>query len=128
MGDLQDFVGTWRAERGAPYSTHTFTWEAADASLRGEWIIEATVADRAPSSALARHWPKRVLMQIGEPRLDEGRLLFTVNGGPIVTEFRLLDAGEAVIGAAVDKLPPEFAGPEHQRSIESHRVRLLKHS
>lgn len=72
MANLQDFVGTWRAERGAPFSTHTVTWEAADAGLRGEWTIEATVADSRQSSARVRHWPKRLQMQISEPSLDEG--------------------------------------------------------
>lgn len=128
MTDLRDFVGTWRAERGFPFSTHTFTWEAADAGLRGEWTIEATVVKGRQSSALVRHWPKRLQMQISEPSLDEGRLLFYVNGGPVVTEFRLVDVDEAELGAAVDKLPPEFAGPEHHQSIEGHRVRLMKHS
>jgi len=49
-----------------------------------------------------------------------------MNGGPYVTEFRLLGGGEAAVGAAVDKLPPELVGPEHQQSIEGHRVRLEK--
>src|SRR5688572_16887934 len=124
MADLQDFVGTWRAERGVPYSIHTFTWETAGTGLLGQWIIEATVAERPPSSALVRHWPRRVLMPVGEPRLDGRRLLFNVSGSPFVTEFRLLDSGEAVLGAAVDKLPPECTGAEHQRSIEGHTVRL----
>lgn len=127
MANFQDFVGTWRAERGVPFSTHTFTWEAADAGLRGEWTIEATIAGGRESSALVRHWPKRLQMQISEPSLDEGRLLFYVNGGPYVWEFRLLDVGDAELGAAVDKLPPEFAGPEHRQSLEGHRVRLQKH-
>jgi hypothetical protein len=65
-------------------------------------------------------------MQIGEPSLDEGRLLFTVNRGPYLSEFTLISKDEAVVGAAADKLPPEFAGPEHQRAIEWHRVRLLR--
>lgn len=36
MADLRDFLGTWRAERGRPFSTHTITWEASDGRLRGE--------------------------------------------------------------------------------------------
>lgn len=127
MASLQDFVGTWRSQRGVPYSTHTFAWEPADTGLRGEWTIEATVAGGRESSALVRHWPKHVQMQISEPSLDQGRLLFHVNGGPYVTEFRLLDSGDAELGAAVDKLPPEFAGSGYRQSIENHRVRLQKH-
>jgi hypothetical protein len=65
-------------------------------------------------------------MQIGEPQLDEGRLLFHINGGPHWSEFRLVGADEAIVGAAIDKLPPEYAGPEHRRSIEGHRVRLSR--
>jgi hypothetical protein len=49
-----------------------------------------------------------------------------VNRGPYLSEFTLISKDEAVVGAAADKLPPEFAGPEHQRSIEGHRVRLLR--
>ena len=65
-------------------------------------------------------------MQIGDPWLEDGLLLFRVNGGPYITEFRLVGSNEAVIGAAVGKLPPEFAGPEHQRSMEGHRVHLTR--
>lgn len=67
-------------------------------------------------------------MQVGVPSFDEVRLLFGVNGSPIVTEFRIVGENEAVLGAAVDKLPPEFTGPEFQRSAEGHRVRLRKQS
>src|SRR5688572_18154915 len=123
MASLLDFVGTWRAAKGWPYSSHTFTWLASGESLQGEWIIEG--ASRPdPSKAVA----KRLQVQIGEPRLDDGRLLFRMGSGPnmspYVTEFRLLGADEAIVGAALDHLPAEFTGPEYERSIEGHRVRL----
>ena len=126
MADLQDFVGTWRADREAPWSSHTFTWARNVDGLRGEWTIEAAVpraADRVQEPAAS---PQRLQVQIGEPSLDEGRVLFHLNGGPFITEFRLVAPNEAIVGAAVDKLPPELAGPEYQRSIEGHRVRLRK--
>ena len=41
MAELSDFVGTWRAEKGAPLSSHTFMWENTASGLRGRWIIEA---------------------------------------------------------------------------------------
>jgi hypothetical protein len=33
-----------------------------------------------------------------------------------------------VLGAAVDKLPPEFADPDDLRAIEAHRVQLTRQS
>jgi len=65
-------------------------------------------------------------MQVGDPWLEDGLLLFHLNSGPYVTEFRLVGPDEAVVGAAVHKLPPEFAKPEHQVSIEAHRVHLTR--
>jgi hypothetical protein len=50
-------------------------------------------------------------MQIGEPWLEDGLLLFHVNGGPYITEFRLVDSNEAVLGAAVGKVPPSSPDP-----------------
>jgi len=67
-------------------------------------------------------------MQVSDPWLEDGLLLFHVNRGPYITEFRLVGSNEAVVGAAVGKVPPEFAGPDHQRSIEEHRVRLTRQS
>jgi hypothetical protein len=66
-------------------------------------------------------------MKVGTPTLDGERLLFDVNDGPYATEFRLVGEGEAILGAALDKLPRELAGLEHHRSIEGHRVLLRKH-
>lgn len=128
MTDLRDFVGTWRAERGAPHSAHTFTWTTTDHGLRGEWIIEAGVPPAGEHTWMSNPEPRRYAMQVGMPTLDEGRLLFDLNRGPFVTEFRLLGEDEAVLGAALDKLPPEFSGPEFQQSAEGHRVRLRKQS
>lgn len=127
MADLSDFIGTWRAEEGAPFSSHTFTWESAGLGLSGRWIIEA--ADRpAARAAAAAGRPTRLEMRVGTPWLEDDLLLFHVNDGPFVTEFRIVSRNEAVVGAAVHKLPPEFAGPEHGRSIEGHRVRLRRQS
>ena len=39
-------------------------------------------------------------MQIGEPWLEDGVLFFHVNGGPFISECRLLGKAEAVVGAA----------------------------
>ena len=65
-------------------------------------------------------------MLVGEPWIEEGLLLFRVNGGPYITEFRLVGPDEAVVGAAVNKLPPELRSPDHKQSIEGHRVRLTR--
>jgi hypothetical protein len=127
MGELSDFVGTWRAGKEAPFSNHTFTWENTASGLRGRWIIEAADSSGARAEAAAGK-PTRFEMQVGDPWLEGGVLLFHINGGPYVTEFRLVGSTDAVVGAAVDKLPPELAGPEHRRSIESHRVRLTRQS
>ncbi len=127
MVELSDFVGTWRAEEGAPFSTHTFTWENTGTDLRGRWVIEAADSPAARAAAAAGR-PARFEMQIGDVWLEDGRLLFHVNGGPYITEFRLLDSNEAVVGGAVDKLPPEFAGPGYQQSIGGHRVQLSRQS
>jgi hypothetical protein len=126
MTDFHEFVGTWRAEPGAPFSTHTFTWTIAAEGLRGEWVIEA-----ASEVGNARPWssndpPRRVQMQIGNVSLDEGRVLFVLNGSPFPAEFRLVAPREAVVGAAVDRIPPELSGPEYHRSVEGHRVRFRK--
>jgi hypothetical protein len=125
MAAFEDFVGTWHADRGAPYSRHTFVWEHDGAGLRGRWLIEAAESEAARAAAAAGR-QTRFDMQIGEPWMEEDCLLFHVNGGPVISEFRLLGANEAVVGAALTKLPPELTGPEFQRSIEGHRVRLRR--
>ena len=127
MGDVSDFIGIWRASPGVPFSDHTFTWAKDADGLRGTWVIEA--ADHpARRAAAAEGRPTRFEVQVGDPWLEDGRLLFHLHGGPYLSEFKLVAADEAVVGAAVDKLPPEFAGPEHQISIEGHRVRLTRKS
>jgi hypothetical protein len=128
MADLGDFVGTWHAERGAPYSTHTFTWTASDDGLRGEWIIEAGPPPAGEHTWLSNPKPMRHQMPVGVPILDKERLLFGSEGSPFLAEFRLVGENEAVVGAAIDKLPPEFTGPEFLQSAEGHRVRLRKQS
>ena len=127
MATLDDFVGKWRAEEGAPYSTHTFTWEPSGTGLSGAWIIEATVQGE-PSPTARGSFPKRLEMQIGKPTLEENRLLFEIEGSLGITEFRLIGPSEATLGAAADKLPAEWTGPEFRRSIEGHRVRLTRHT
>src|SRR4029077_12326660 len=119
MGELSDFVGTWRAENGAPFSNHTFTWENTPVGLRGRWVIEAADSPAVRAAAAAGR-PTRFEMQVGDPWLEDGLLLFHMNGGPYITEFKLVRSSEAVVGAAVVKLPPDFGGPDHQRSIEGH--------
>lgn len=119
--DLSQFVGTWTADVGTPFSSHTFSWERAGSRLRGHWRI------RAPdSTTAATGQPKLVEMEISEPWLEDDLLLFHVNGGSLVTEFRIVGRGETVVGVAVHKLTPHLVGPEHNRSIEGHRVRLTR--
>jgi hypothetical protein len=125
MAGLSDFVGTWRAERGAPFSIHTFTWEDTGTGLRGRWVIEAADSPAARAAAAAGR-PTRIEMQVGDPWLENGLLLFCLNGGPYISEFRLVGSNEAAVGAAMDKLPPELAGPEHRRMIEGHQVQLIR--
>ena len=126
MRDLQDFVGTWRSERGAPYSTMTFTWAASDDSLLGEWVINASGPPPGAGTWMSNPGPRRRGIQIGPATIEDRRALFTMNGSPYITEFRLLGDDEAIVGAAPDKMPPEFSGPEFQRSIEGHRIRLRR--
>ena len=77
-------------------------------------------------AAAAAGRPLRIEMHIGEAWLEDGRLLFRANGGPLVAEFRLVGESEAVVQAAVHKLPPQLAGSEHSRSIHGHQVRLIR--
>jgi hypothetical protein len=125
MADITRFLGTWTANPGAPMSNHTFTWALDGTRLRGSWLIEAVDFPAAPAALAAGH-PGRLELQVGEPTLEGDRLLFDLNGGPYPTEFRLVAPDEAVAGAAVDKLPSAFSGPEYRRSIEGHRVRLVR--
>lgn len=126
MTNLEDFIGTWRSERGAPYSTMTFIWSAGDEGPRGEWIIEAAAPPPGTATWMSNPRPRSLQMRLGPPTFEADRALFTINDGPYITEFRLIGDREAAVGAAVDKLPPEFSEPEYQRSIEGHRVRLTK--
>jgi hypothetical protein len=125
MPDLNDFIGVWRAEMGPPYSTHTFKWEQAGAGLRGRWLIEAG-GSAAQRAAARPGGPTRLEMEVGDPWLEEGLLLFHVNDGPIVFEFTLVGQNEALVGPAVSKLPPDFTGPDFEEPIEGHRVRLTR--
>ncbi len=125
MNQLRDFIGTWRISRGAPFSDHTFTWHPSADGLQGRWIIEAPDSPAAREAA-AQGRPTRIEIQVGSPWLESGVLFFKLHDGPYVSEFRLTGPDEAVVGAAVDKLPAEFAGPEYRRSIEGHRVRLTR--
>ena len=125
MTGFNEFIGTWRAEEGAPYSSHTFTWELAGGEVSGRWIIEAADSPGARAAATAGN-PTRFEMRVGKPWLEDGLLLFYLNDGPFVTEFRLFSRNDAVVGAAVHKLPREFAAPEHRQSIEAHRVRFVR--
>ena len=123
MTGVSDFIGVWSAASGFPYSSHTITWELDGQRLRGRWLIEAA---RPPGAHADQDGPKRFEMQLGEPWIEDGVLLFHVNGGPYASEFRLAGQDEAIVGAAVDKLPPELRKPELQRSIEAHRARVRR--
>jgi len=125
MKQLSDFVGTWRASPGAPFSDHTFTWQTSADGLQGRWIVEAPDSPRAREAA-SQGRPTRFEVPVGSPWLESGVLFFRTHNGPFISEFRLAGPDEAVVGAAVDKLPADFAGPEFQRSIEGHRVRLTR--
>ena len=126
MPELSDFVGTWRAEYWA-LSNHTFMWEQTAAGLRGRWIIEVPDSPARRAMAAAGR-PTRFEMQVGEPWLEDGLLLFHINGWPDVSEFRLVGPNQAVVGAAVSKLRPELTKPEYRAAIERHRVQLTRQS
>jgi len=127
MYELSDFIGTWRASLGAPYSSHTFTWAVSDAGLQGHWVIEAADSPKAREAA-AQGRPTRFEVPIESPWLESGVLFFRANNAPFVAEFRLAGPNDAVVGAAVEKLPAEFTGPAFQRSIDGHRVHLTRQS
>ncbi|MGE3807931.1 MAG: hypothetical protein AB7K24_24975 [Gemmataceae bacterium] len=127
MTELSSFIGTWRASLGFPYSDHTFTWQVAGEGLHGSWVIEAADSPEAREAA-AQGRPTRWEIPIESPWLEAGVLFFRMNNSPFVSEFRLTGPDEAVVGAAVDKLPAELTGPSFQRSIEGHRVRLTRQS
>jgi hypothetical protein len=127
MNQLSDFVGTWRASRGAPFSDHTFAWQPSEDGLQGRWIIEAPDSPKAREAASLGQ-PTRIEIEVGSPWLESGVLFFSMPDGPYISEFRLAGPDEAVVGAAVDKLPAELSGPEYQRSIEGHWVRLTRQS
>ncbi len=124
MADLRDFAGTWTACKGAPFSNHRFTWQLEGDHLEGRWVIEAADS-RAARAAAAAGQPTRSECPIRECRLDGSRVLFQQSSGPFVSEFRLVSDHEAVVGAAVDQLPPEFV-QKYGRSIEGHRVMLTR--
>ena len=76
MADLTPFVGTWIANDGPPFSTHTFTWEPEGTRLRGRWLIEAPDSPAARAAAAAGR-PQRIEMQIGDAWLEDGLCSFT---------------------------------------------------
>jgi len=125
MADVTRFLGGWTASRGAPYSNHTFTWEIDHTRLRGRWVIEASDSPAArAATAIGR--PMRLEMQVDEPSLEGDALMFQMHGGPALAEFRLVGPDEAIVGAAMDRLPPELDTPAGRRSVEGHRVRLVR--
>jgi hypothetical protein len=127
MSDLTHFVGSWVADAGAPFSTHTFTWELEGSRLRGRWLIEAPDSPATRAVAAAGR-PLRIELQIGDAWLEDGLLLFHVNEGSLVAEFRLVSESDAIVGAAVHKLPFQVSASAHKQSIEGHRVRLARRS
>ena len=124
VNDIARFIGTWAVEPVEPMSGHTFTWELDGTRLRGRWIIEASEGP-ATQAARAKGLPTEFEIQVQEAHLEDGVLLFLVNGGPYPWEFRLAGDAHAVIGAAVGKLKSEFVA-EHGRSIAGHQVRLTR--
>lgn len=56
MHQLDDFIGTWRASPGAPYSSHTFTWRVSEEGLQGVWVIEASDSPIAGRMSLNSGW------------------------------------------------------------------------
>jgi len=125
MGDVSSFVGTWVGDHRSGVSAHTFTWSLVGDQLQGRWIIESPDVPMVRSYPPARR-PTRVEMSIGDPWMADGALLFSTNGSPIETEFRLLGTDEAVIGASVDRVATVFAGTDLRRSIEAHRIFLVR--
>jgi hypothetical protein len=119
MAELQDFVGTWKYDGRYPRSSHTITWRFDGRQLHGRWVVESTAADEEGNR-------KSFDLPVGDPWLENGVLLFHVLNGPWPSEFRLLSGAEAIVGASEEKLPPQLRTPEHQRSIEGHRVRLTR--
>ncbi len=98
MADLTQFLGTWIQDIGPPFSNHTFRWELEGSHLRGRWVVEAPDSPAARAATEAGR-PLRIEIQIGDAWLDDGVLLFHVNGAPFVAEFRPVGEGEALRSA-----------------------------
>ena len=110
--DLIQFVGTWTEDVGPPFSSHTFTWELNGARLRGRWVIEASDSPAARAAKESGR-PQRIEMQIGEPWLEDGLLLFHVDGGPFVSvsEARVGTGNEEVlVGTEQGELASDWSG------------------
>jgi hypothetical protein len=75
MTALTDFVGTWVASRGAPYSNHVCEWRLEGERLRRHWPIEAPESSAAGAAAAAG-LPIRLQVAIDDCRLDDSRVLF----------------------------------------------------
>ena len=124
--DLQDFVGTWRSDGGAPHVTMTFTWTPTDDGLQGAWVMEVLTPPPGAGEWMSRPGPRRHEPRTGPATLEGDRLLFAADGVPCLAEFRLVGEGEATMGVALDKLPPELCRPVHQRAFDAHRARLTR--
>jgi len=125
MDDVFPFVGTWLGDHRSGVTAHTFTWSIVGDQLKGRWVIEA------PDVPMVRAYPPngrsmRIEMNIGEPWVENGALLFSTNGSPIETEFRLLGTDEAVVGASLDRVATVFSGMDLRRSLEAHRIFLVR--
>ena len=125
MNKLSDFVGTWRASQGAASLEHTLTWLSSADGLQGRWIMEAPEPPGAHLTASERP-ARRLEVPVVSPWFESGVLYFTRDDGPLIAEFRLESPDRAVVGAAVDKLPAEYATTEYRRSFEAHRVHLTR--
>jgi hypothetical protein len=122
--DLDPFLGVWRATPGAPRSNHTFTWRWDGVELAGRWQIDVPDSPQAREAAAAGK-PTSFEMPVGRAWLDDGVILFRQFGLGFVSEFRLVTADQAVVGAAVHKLEG-IVDPDMARSIGGHRVTLYR--
>lgn len=119
MPELRDFIGTWKTDPHPSISAHTLTWQLDAGQLRGRWTIAATI--EAAGFLMGR--PRPCEMRVGRAWIDDGVLLFHVNGAVWPSEFRLAGDGEAVLGSARHKLSKDTVDRHH--AIGSLGLRLF---
>jgi hypothetical protein len=121
MADTATFVGTWKGGHRSGLSFATITWTLEGGELRGQWIIEPSDPSRVPEGM-----PEQIDMKIVEAWVEDGVVLFRTENSPWPAEFRLVGDDEAVVGGAVDKLPPKIRERLTQRAIEGHRFHVRR--